>query len=64
LYFQNKNLNSKLWERRKKGSPRKTWREEVQAAMTARNLEPNQWRNREEWRFDFWKTETAVKKTG
>ena len=25
--------------------------EGVQAAMTARNLEPDQWRNREEWRL-------------
>jgi hypothetical protein len=24
---------------------------EVQAAMTARNLEQDQWRNREEWRL-------------
>ena len=35
-------------ERRKRGRPRKTWMEEVQAAMTTRNLEPDQWRNREE----------------
>ena len=38
-------------ERRKGGRPRKTWMEEVQAAMTARNLETDQWRNREEWRL-------------
>jgi len=25
--------------------------EGVQAAMTRRNLEPDQWRNREEWRL-------------
>jgi hypothetical protein len=31
------------WERRK------TWMEGVEAAMTTRNLEPDQWRNREEW---------------
>jgi hypothetical protein len=30
----------------KKRSPRKTWMEGVQAAMTARNLEQDQWRNR------------------
>jgi hypothetical protein len=36
-------------ERRKRGRPRKTWMEGVQAAMTTRNLEPNQWRNMEEW---------------
>jgi hypothetical protein len=36
-------------ERRKRGHPRKTWLEEVQAAMTIRNLEPDQWRNRQEW---------------
>jgi len=35
-------------ERRKRGRPRKTWMEGVQAAMTTRNLEPVQWRNREE----------------
>jgi len=38
-------------EIRKRGRPRKTWMEEVQAAMTARNLEPDQWINREEWRL-------------
>jgi hypothetical protein len=36
-------------ERRKRGRPRKTWMEGVQAAMTARNLEQDQWRNWEEW---------------
>jgi hypothetical protein len=36
-------------ERRKRGRPRKTWMEGVHAAMTARNLEQYQWRNREEW---------------
>jgi hypothetical protein len=35
-------------ERRKRGHPRKTWMEGVQAG---RNLEPDQWRNREEWRL-------------
>jgi hypothetical protein len=34
-------------ERRKRGRPRKTWMEEVQAAMRARNLKTDQWRNRE-----------------
>ena len=29
-------------ERRKRGRPRKTWMEGVQAAMTTRNLEPDQ----------------------
>ena len=38
-------------ERRKIGHSRKTWMEGVQAAMTARNLEPDQWRNRGEWRL-------------
>jgi hypothetical protein len=38
-------------ERRKRGRPRKTWLEGVQAAMTARNLEQDQLRNREEWRL-------------
>ena len=36
-------------ERRERGRPRKTWMEGVQAAMTSRDLEPEQWRNREEW---------------
>ena len=31
-------------ERRRTGRTRKTWMEGVQAAMTTRNLEPNQWR--------------------
>jgi hypothetical protein len=38
-------------ERRKRGRPRKTWMEGVQAAMTTRNLEPDQRRNRDEWRL-------------
>ena len=38
-------------ERRKRGRPRKTWMEGVQATMTTRNLETDQWRNREEWRL-------------
>ena len=37
-------------ERRKRGRPRKTWMEGVQAAMTT-NIETDQWRNREEWRL-------------
>jgi hypothetical protein len=36
-------------ERRKRGRPRKKWMEGVQATVTTRNLEPDQWRNREEW---------------
>ena len=36
-------------ERRKRGRPRKTRIEGVQAAMETRNLEPDQWKNREEW---------------
>ena len=38
-------------ERWKRGSPRKTWLEGAQAAMTTRNLEPGKWRNCEEWRL-------------
>jgi hypothetical protein len=38
-------------ERRKRGRPRKTWMEKTQAAMTSRNLEPHQWRNRVKWRL-------------
>ena len=38
-------------ERRKRGRARKTWMEGVQVAMTTRNLEPAQWRSREEWRL-------------
>jgi hypothetical protein len=38
-------------ERRKRERPRKTWMEGVQAAMTTINLEPDQRRNREEWRL-------------
>jgi hypothetical protein len=36
-------------KRRKRGQPGKTWMEGVQAAMTARNLEQDQWKKREEW---------------
>jgi len=35
-------------ERRKRRSPRKTWIG-VKTGMATRNLEPDQWRNREEW---------------
>jgi len=38
-------------ERKKTGRPRKTWMEGVQAAMTTRNIETDQWRNRQEWRL-------------
>jgi hypothetical protein len=38
-------------ERRKRRRPRETWVEGVQAAMTTRNLELDQWKNREEWRL-------------
>jgi hypothetical protein len=38
-------------ERRKIGRPKKMWMEGVQAAMTTRNLETFQCRNREEWRL-------------
>jgi hypothetical protein len=38
-------------EIRKRGCPRKKWMERVQAAMTTKNLELDQWRNREEWRL-------------
>ena len=38
-------------ENRKRGRPRKTWMEGVQGATTTRNLEADQWRNREEWRL-------------
>jgi hypothetical protein len=38
-------------EIRKRGHPKKTWMERVPAAKTARNLEQDQWRNREEWRL-------------
>jgi len=48
-------------ERRKRRRPRKTWMEGVQAAITTRDLEPDQWRNRG-MAFGFRKTATAVKK--
>jgi len=38
-------------EREKRGSARETGMEGVQAAMTTGNLEPDQWRSREEWRL-------------
>jgi hypothetical protein len=40
-------------ERRKRRHPRKTWMEGVPAAKTARNLEHDQRRNREEWRLVY-----------
>jgi hypothetical protein len=38
-------------KRRKSGRPRKTWIEGVQTAMKTRNLEPYQWRKKQEWRL-------------
>jgi hypothetical protein len=35
-------------DRRKRGRRRKTWIEGVQEIMTTRNLEPDEWRKREE----------------
>jgi len=37
------------WDRKKRGRPRNAWMEGVQAAMTIINLEPDQWRNRQDW---------------
>jgi len=51
------------WERRKRGRRRKTWMEGVQAAATTRNLETDQWRNREEWRFISLRRRQLLKKT-
>jgi len=51
-------------ERRKRGRPRKTWMEGVKAAMTIGNLEPDQWRNREEWRLVSGRRRQMLKKTG
>jgi hypothetical protein len=52
------------WERRKRGHPRKTWMDRVQAAMATRHLEPDQWRNREEWRLVSGTRRQLLKKTG
>jgi len=42
---------------------KKTWMEGVQAAMTTTNLEPDQWRNREEWRLVSGRRRQLLKKT-
>jgi len=49
-------------ERRKRGCPTKTWMEGVQADMTTRNLEPDQWRNREEWHLVSGRRRQLLKK--
>jgi len=36
---------------KEKRTSKKKWMEGVQAAMTTRNLETDQWRNGEEWRL-------------
>ena len=36
---------------KEKRTCKKMWMEGVQAAMTTRNIEPDRWRNREEWRL-------------
>jgi len=49
-------------ERRKRGYLRKTWMVGVQAAMTTRNLELEQWKNREEWRLVSGRRRQLLKK--
>ena len=49
-------------ERRKRGRSRKMWMEGVKAAMTTRNLETHQWRNREEWRLVSGRRRKLLKK--
>jgi len=51
-------------ERRKRGRPRKTWMEGVQAAMTTRNLGSEQWTNRQEWRLVSGRRRQLLKKPG
>jgi hypothetical protein len=36
--------------------------EEVQVAMTTRNLKPDEWRNREEWRLVSGRRQQLLKK--
>jgi len=43
---------------------KKIWMEGVQAAMTTRNLEPDQWRNREEWRLVYGSCRQMLKEIG
>jgi hypothetical protein len=49
---------------KKMGRLRKTWTEGVQAVMTTRNLETDQWRNREEWSLFSGRWRQAVIKPG
>ena len=51
-------------ERRKRGHPRKTCIEGVQAAVTTRNLRSEQRRNGEEWRLVSGRRRQLFKKTG
>jgi len=57
-------MDWKPWESRKRVRPRKMCMEGVQAAMTRRNLEPDQWRNRQEWRLVSGRRRQLLKKTG
>jgi hypothetical protein len=41
-----------------------TWMEGVQAAMATRNLQPDQRKNREEWRLVSRRRRQLLKKTG
>jgi hypothetical protein len=47
---------------RKRGRPVKTWMEGKQATITTRNLEPDQERNREEWRLVSGSQRQLIKK--
>jgi len=50
------------WERRKRGRPRKTWMEGVQAAMTNKKFRTRSMEKQRRMAFGFRKTATAVKK--
>jgi hypothetical protein len=47
--YQNQLWSGYQGERRKRGRPRKTWMENVRAAMTTRHFEAHYWLNRKEW---------------
>ena len=55
----------KVWKwrpkrNRKRGRPRKTWKENIEEAMQKRDITENAWQNKKQWRLDRNKRPSVV----
>ena len=55
----------KVWKwrpkrNRKRGRPRKTWKENIEEAMQKRDITENAWQNKKQWRLDCDKRPSVV----